>query len=143
MRRFAALLAGLLLIALPATAQPTKDWVTGLPREAIPVKAWPEGKKVAVAFVLYTEVWGYGHGPNLRPDMVGRTPDVVDEAFRQYGIEWGLPRVGRLFAELKVPISIALSAEFPEQRPDVWKQLRALVPSAPIVAHGLNNSTAQ
>lgn len=143
MRHIAALLAGLLLVALPATAQTTKDWITGLPREPIHVKAWPDGRKVAVAFVLYTEVWGYGHGPNFRPDMVGRTPDVVDEAFRQYGIEWGLTRVGRLFAELGVPLSIALNAEFPEQRPDIWKQLRALAPKAPLIAHGLNNSTAQ
>jgi hypothetical protein len=136
-------LAALIAAASPATAQTTKDWVTGLPREAIHVKAWPDGKKVAVIFVLYTEVWGYGHGPNFRPDMVGRSPDIVDEAFRQYGIEWGLARVGRLFSELRVPISLALSAEFPEQRPDVWKQLRALVPAAPVIAHGFNNSTAQ
>jgi peptidoglycan/xylan/chitin deacetylase (PgdA/CDA1 family) len=136
-------LAGLLASALPAAAQTTSDWITGLPREPIPVKAWPGGKKVAVAFVLYVEVWGHDHGPNFRPDMAGRTPDVVDESFRQYGIEWGIPRVARLFGELNVPFSIALSAEFPEQRPDVWKQLRALAPNAPIIAHGLNNSTAQ
>ena len=136
-------LAGLFAGTCPATAQQTQDPVTSLPREAIHVKAWPEGKKVAICFVLYVEVWGYGNGPNFRPDMAGRSPDVVDEAFRQYGIEWGIPRVGRLFRELKVPLTIALSAEFPEHRPDVWKQLRALAPTAPIVAHGLNNSTAQ
>jgi allantoinase len=143
MPRLVCLLAGLLLLVVPAAAQTVRDWATGLPREAIHVKAWPEGRKVAVVFVLYAEVWGQGHGPNFRSDMVGRTPDIVDEAFRQYGIEWGLPRVGRLFSELKVPLSIALSADFPEHRPDVWKQLRALVPTAPIIAHGFNNSTEQ
>jgi peptidoglycan/xylan/chitin deacetylase (PgdA/CDA1 family) len=138
--RFLVLLA-LLLAAMPVAAQTTKDWITGLPRDAVPVKAWPGGKKVAVAFVLYVEVWGKGHGPNFRPDMNGRDPDVVDEAFRQYAIEWGVTRVGRLFKEQGLPLSVALSSQFPEQRPDIWKQFTAIVPKAAIVAHGMNNST--
>ena len=73
--------------------------------------------------------------------MVARDPDVVDEAFRQYSIDWGVARVGRLFKEQGVPLSIALNALFPEQHPEIWKQFRALVPNAPIVAHGINNST--
>src|SRR5260370_27265081 len=91
-----AVLVGLLVSTGPAVAENTVDWITGLPREPIHVKAWPGGKKVAVCFVFYVEVWGFGHGPNLRPDMVARDPDVVDESFRQYAIEWGVPRVGRL-----------------------------------------------
>ncbi len=134
-------LVSLLGATMPAAAQAPKDWITGLSREPIHVKAWPGGKKVAVAFVLYTEFWGHDHGPNFRPDMNGRTPDLVDEAFRQYAIEWGLARVARLFAEMNAPISLALNAELPEQRPDIWKQLRASIPKAPIVAHGINNST--
>ncbi len=100
------------------------------------------GRKVAVCFVLYVEVWGFGHGPNFRSDMTGRDPDVVDEAFRQYAIDWGLDRVGRLFNEQQVPLSFALNAQFPEQHPDLWKALRALIPDGPVIAHGLNNSTA-
>src|SRR5262249_51028913 len=73
--------------------------------------------------------------------MNGRTPDVVDEAFRQYAINWGVPRVGRLFKEMGVGLSIALNAQFPEQHMEVWKELRASVPNAPVIAHGLNNST--
>lgn len=135
------MLFGFLAAAVPALGQTTKDWVTGLSREAIHVKSWPNGKKVAVCFVFYVEVWGHDHGPNFRPDMNGRTPDLVDEAFRQYAIDWGVPRVGRLFKEMGVPISIALNAQFPDQRPEVWKDLRSSVPQAPIIAHGLNNST--
>jgi peptidoglycan/xylan/chitin deacetylase (PgdA/CDA1 family) len=73
--------------------------------------------------------------------MKGRKPDIVDEAFRQYGIDWGLPRVARLFKELKVPLSLAVNAQFLEQRQSVWKILRDLLPQAPIIAHGMNNST--
>ena len=135
------MLIGLLVSTGPVLAQSTTDWITGLPREPIHVKAWPGGKKVAVCFVLYVEVWGFGHGPNCRSDMTARDPDVVDESFRQYAIEWGIPRVGRLFNEEAAPLSIALNALFPEQHPEVWKEFRAEVPEAPIIAHGINNST--
>ena len=118
------------------------DWLTGFPRETITVKEWPEGKKVAVCFVLYVEVWGFGHGPNFRPSMVSRNPDLVNEALRQYAINWGVPRVGRLFKEQGIPLSIALNAQFPQDHPRVWKEFRSLVPEAPIIAHGMNNSTS-
>ena len=134
-------LIGLIVSTLPALAQQNTDWITGLPREPIHVVQWPGGKKVAVCFVLYVEVWGHDHGPNFRPDMAGRTPDLVDEAFRQYAIIEGVPRVGRLFREMDAPLSIALNAQFPEQHPEVWREFRASVPKAPILAHGLNNST--
>ena len=142
MRAMTALLIlfGFVASSASALGQQT-DWITGLPREAVHVTQWPAGKKVAVCFVLYVEVWGHDHGPNFRPDMVGRTPDLVDEAFRQYAILEGVPRVGRLFKEMDVPLSIALNAQFPEQHPDIWKEFRASVPRAPVLAHGLNNST--
>lgn len=129
------------VFAGPVAAQSTPDWVTGLPREPVRVATWPGGKKVAVAFVLYVEVWGYGHGPNFRSDMVGRDPDVVDEAFRQYAIEWGLRRVGALFKEQGAPLSLALNAQFPSRYPKIWADLRALVPGATVLAHGINNTT--
>lgn len=139
--RILLVLVGLLISTGSAVSQSTKDWITGSPREPIHVASWPGGKKVAVCFVFYVEVWGFGHGPNFRSDMAGRNPDVVDEAFRQYAINFGVPRVGRLFNEQGLPLSIALNAQFPEQRPELWKEFRALVPKAPIVAHGINNST--
>ncbi|WP_246669290.1 MULTISPECIES: polysaccharide deacetylase [unclassified Bradyrhizobium] len=137
---FAFLLAASLALA-PATARSGTDWITGLPRQDIPVVSWPGDKMVAVTFVLYVEVWGRGHGPNFRPDMTGRTPDLVDEGFRQYAINFGLPRTARLFKEMDVPLSLALNAQFPQAQPETWQVLRALVPTAPIIAHGINNST--
>jgi len=134
-------LVWLLLAAGPAGSAATSDWITGLPRAPVHVESWPEGKKVAVCFVLYVETWGHGQGPNFRPDTVTRKPDVVNESFRQYAINSGIPRVGRLFDEEGMPLSIALNALFPEEQPAVWKQFRALMPNAPIVAHGMNNSS--
>jgi allantoinase len=131
----------LMLSANAAVAQGTSDWITGLPREVVHVKSWPGGKKVAICFVLYVEVWDFAQGPNFRPDTAARDPDVVNEAFRQYAIEWGIPRVGRLFHEQAVPLSIALNALFPGRYPAIWKAFRSLVPQAPIIAHGINNSS--
>jgi len=134
-------LAGLLTWTGPALGQNAGDWITGLPREPIHVQAWPGGKKVAVCFILYVEVWGRAEGPNFRPDTASRKPDVVNEAFRQYAINSGVPRVGAVFKDEGLPLNIALNALFPQQYPGVWKEFRALVPQAPIIAHGINNST--
>ena len=94
-------------------AQDGTDWVTKFPRDPVHVSAWPGGKKVAVSFALFVEVFGFGQGPVLRPDLVSRNPDLVNEAFRQYAITAGNLRVGRLFKELDVPLSIVLNAAFP------------------------------
>ena len=58
----------------------------------------------------------------------------MNEAFRQYAVDWGIARVGRLFKELEVPLTIVLNAEFPERHASVWKEFRASQPNAPIVA---------
>src|SRR5260221_9810855 len=127
----------------PTLAQEGADWVTAFPRAPIPVAVWPAGRKVAISFALFIEEFGFGQGPVYRPDMVARNPDLVNEAFRQYAIDWGIPRVGRLFKELEVPLTIVLSAEFPGKYASVWKEFRASQPNAPIVAHGMNNTSRQ
>ena len=139
---FIAGLALLFAVNLPAVtwAQDATDRVTGFPREPVHVVAWPGGRKVAVSFALFVEEFGFGQGPVFRPDLASRNPDLVNEAFRQYGIDWGIARVGRLFKELNVPLTIVLNAEFPGNYPSVWKEFRAAQPNAPIVAHGMNNS---
>ena len=88
MRAFLAM-AALVLALLPAAAQEATDPVTGFAREAVHVASWPDGKKVAVSFALFVEEFGFGRGPIFRPDLATRNPDLVNEAFRQYGIDWG------------------------------------------------------
>jgi len=146
--RICSLVAGaalLLAAQLPSvtSAQEATDPVTGFARSPVHVAAWPGGKKVAVSFALFVEEFGFGQGPVYRPDMVTRNPDLVNEAFRQYAIDWGIARVGRLFRELNVPLTIVLSAEFPGKYGSVWKEFRASQPNAPIVAHGMNNTSRQ
>ena len=137
------LVAGLVLLFFPfaVLAQDGTDSVTGFPRAPIHVAAWPAGKKVAVSFALFVEEFGFGQGPVFRPDLASRNPDLVNEAFRQYAIDWGIPRVGRLFKELGVPLSVVLNAEFPGTHASVWKEFRDAQPDAPIIAHGMNNTS--
>ncbi|MBX9688971.1 MAG: hypothetical protein K2X27_19845 [Candidatus Obscuribacterales bacterium] len=132
-----------LSLANPALAENSVDWMTACKRETIHIKQWPNGKKVAVCFVLYVEEWGIGKGPNFREDMLSRKPDFVNESFRQYAINSAAPRVARLFASEKLPLSIALSALFPSAHPEPWNEIRKTLPGAAIIAHGMNNSSDQ
>jgi len=124
----------------PAPAQDTVDWITKFPRTPVHVAAWPGGKKVAVSFALFVEEFGFGQGPVYRPDLSSRSPDLVNENFRQYSLSWGNLRVARLFKDLDVPLSIVLNAEYPRAHPSEWKDIRTVQPDAPIVAHGMNNT---
>jgi allantoinase len=133
--------AALAVLAAAAPAQDGTDWITKFPRAPVHVAAWPGGKKVAVSFALFVEEFGFGQGPVYRPDLASRSPDLVNENFRQYSLSWGNLRVARLFKDLDVPLSIVLNAEFPRAHPSEWKEFRAVQPSAPIVAHGMNNTS--
>lgn len=117
------------------------DAATGFERASIHTVHWADGKKVAVCFAFFVEEFGFGKGPILRPDLAARHPDLVNEAFREYAIDWGVPRVGRLFKELNVPLTIVLNAAFPGKHPSLWKDFRSMQPAAPIVAHGINNTS--
>jgi allantoinase len=144
-RAFITMLGGAIaaLLGQPSVslAQESADWVTAFPRTPVHVAAWPGGRRVAVSFALFVEEFGFGQGPVLRLDLATRSPDLVNEAFRQYAIDWGIARVGRLFKELDVPLSIVLNAEFPGKHASVWKEFRAIQPNAPIIAHGMNNTS--
>lgn len=135
-----ALWSAMFVFSASVLAQDSPDWLTKFPRREVHVSAWPGGKKVAVSFALFVEVFGFGQGPILRPDLASRNPDLVNESFRQYAISAGNPRLGRLFRELDVPLSVVLNAAFADAHPAVWKQFRDTQPKAPIIAHGMNNS---
>src|ERR1700687_3658318 len=124
----------LFVVHLPfaALAQYGTDRVTGFARDPVYTTTWPSGRKVAVSFALFVEEFGLGQGPIFRPDLAARNPDLVNEAFRQYGIDWGVARVARLFKELGVPLSVVLNAQFPGAYTSVWKEFRAVQPKAPI-----------
>src|SRR4029077_13083755 len=123
--------------AAVAAAQDGTDWVTKFPRAPGHVAARAGRKEGGRRVALFVGAFGFGQGPVYRPDLASRSPDLVNENFRQYSLSWGNLRVARLFKDLDVPLSIVLNAEFPRAHPSEWKEFRAVQPSAPIVAHGM------
>jgi allantoinase len=67
---FVAALLLLFSVLVPvevACAQDGTDQITKFPRDPVHVAAWPGGKKIAVRFALFVEMFGFGQGPMLRP----------------------------------------------------------------------------
>ena len=62
------------LLPFVTLAQDGADWVSGFPREPVPVAAWPADRKVAVSFALFVEEFGFGQGPVFRPDLASPQP---------------------------------------------------------------------
>src|SRR6516225_2081230 len=124
-RLIAATAAIALFLPAAVFAQDSVDPITKFLRTDIHVAAWPGGKKVAVSFALFVEEFGFGQGPVYRPDLARRTPDLVNENFRAYSQSWGNLRVGRLFKDLGVPLTVVLNAEFPRAHSSEWKDFRA------------------
>ena len=115
-RLIAATAAIALFLPAAVFAQDSVDPITKFSRTDIHVADWPGGKKkVAVSFALFVEEFGFGQGPVYRPDLASRTPDLVNENFRQYSLTWGNLRVARLFKDLDVPLTVVLNAEYPQR----------------------------
>src|SRR2546429_8789830 len=100
-------------------AQDGTDWVTKFPRDPVRVESWPAGKKVAVSFALFVEVFGFGQGPVFRSDLASRNPDLVNEAFRHYAVTAGNLRVGPRFVGFGGPPGIVFYARFSVSYPSV------------------------
>ena len=135
----------LTLLGLAALAQPAAsadDWMTALPREPIHVglsAGRQEGCGLLRALCRSVGLWA---GPEVAALIWPIAIRILStKSFRQYAIDWGINRVGRLFNEEQLPLSIALNAQFPGQHKEVWEALRLLVSNAPVIAHGMNNST--
>jgi hypothetical protein len=93
-------------------AQGETDSVTKFPRDPVHISAWPGGKKVAVSFALFVEVFAFGQGPVFRPDLMTRNPDLSNDI---------LP-LGRGLAEQKdyVRRTLDLIASTTGVRPTGW-----------------------
>src|SRR5262249_22295350 len=88
----------------PMFAQESADWVTAFPRTQFQYPDWLGGRKVAASYALFVEEFVFAQGRVLRPYLASRSLDLVNEAFRQYAMDWGITRVGGLFKELDVPL---------------------------------------
>ena len=102
---------------------------------------WPGGKRLAVFVALNLEQYAFGEGiaENLVADMP--PPDVLNNAWRDYGNRVGAWRLLDLFRSLEFPVSVLINTELYRSCPQLVQAFRDS--GAELAAHGRTNSEHQ
>ncbi|WP_439548150.1 polysaccharide deacetylase family protein [Falsiroseomonas sp.] len=102
---------------------------------------WPGGKGLALYVALNVEHYAFGEG--LVEDLVpgGTQPDVLNNAWREYGTRVGAWRLLRQFEAHGIPLTVLLNSAVYDQAPDFPAACRAL--GHEIACHGRSNSESQ
>ena len=109
------------------------------PITARPAYDWPGRKRLAIYIALNLEWFSFGEGLGAELAPRGPQPDVLNYAWRDYGNRVGVFRLAKLFAELKLPVSLLVNSAMAEHAPEAM----AAFPDAEIVGHGRSNSERQ
>jgi hypothetical protein len=86
--------------------------------------AWPGDKTLAVWVAPNVEVWNYDSpaGQAVSPNVGKIVPDVVNYAWREYGMRVGLWRIADLLEGAGIKATIALNSLVCEHYPRPWKK---------------------
>src|SRR5262244_1515284 len=124
-----------LLSALPSRAQERRSTAIRRPEryddsfifERKPF-AWPGNKTLAVWIVPNVEVWRYDSpsGQAITPNDRGIVPDVVNYAWREYGMRVGLWRVADVLDAAGVQATVALNSAVCEVHPRAVEEMQKL-----------------
>src|SRR5438093_8215327 len=107
-----------------------RDWsVTGVQTCALPIFrrpdryddtfiferkpfTWPGGKTLALWVIPNVEVWQFDSpaGAAISPNPSNRVPDVINYAWRDYGMRVGLWRIADVLGEAGIRATVALNA---------------------------------
>jgi peptidoglycan/xylan/chitin deacetylase (PgdA/CDA1 family) len=101
---------------------------------------WPDGKTLAVWIAPNVEVWHYDSpaGGGVSPNPSNRVPDVINYAWREYGIRVGLWRLADVLDAAGVKASVALNSQYCETFP---KNIAEMVRRGwEFMGHGTTNS---
>src|SRR5207249_2077729 len=73
---------------------------------------WPGGKTLAVWIIPNVEVWQFDSpaGAAISPNVGNRVPDVINYAWRDYGMRVGLWRIADVLGEAGIRATVALNA---------------------------------
>src|SRR5437762_4779445 len=76
--------------------------------------AWPGNKTLAVWIAPNVEVWHYDSpaGTGVSPNPTNRVPDVINYAWREYGMRVGLWRLADVLDGACVKATVALNSQF-------------------------------
>jgi peptidoglycan/xylan/chitin deacetylase (PgdA/CDA1 family) len=101
---------------------------------------WPGGKTLAVWIVPNVEVWRYDSpsGQAISPNDRGIVPDVVNYAWREYGMRVGLWRFADVLDAAGVKATVALNAAVVEHHPKAVDEMKKR--GWELMGHGITNS---
>jgi len=102
--------------------------------------AWPGNKTLAVWIAPNVEVWHYDlpGGQAISPNTANRVPDVVNYAWREYGIRVGLWRIADVLDAAGVKATVALNSQVCESFPRAVEQMNRR--GWEFMGHGTTNS---
>src|SRR5712671_8039804 len=120
------ILAGAAALTLPGAAisrtaepRPTKDI-------QMPDAVWPHGARLAVSFSLMFEAGGQpisGAG-GVIPDPIRQgLPDLPTNAFFEYGVYEGIPRILDLFDKHQIKLSSFMIGHAVDKAPDLAREI--------------------
>ena len=101
---------------------------------------WPGNKTLAVWIAPNVEVWHYDSpgGTGVSPNVTNRVPDVINYAWREYGMRVGLWRVADVLDAAGIKASVALNSAICETFPKAMEQMKKR--GWEFMGHGTTNS---
>lgn len=101
---------------------------------------WPGNKTLAVWIAPNVEVWHYDSpaGTGVSPNVRNIVPDVINYAWREYGMRVGLWRIADTLDAAGVKASVALNSAVAEAYPKALEQMKKR--GWEFMGHGITNS---
>jgi allantoinase len=102
--------------------------------------SWPDGKTLAVWIAPNVEVWHFDSavGAGISPNPTNRVPDVVNYAWREYGMRVGLWRLADVLDGAGVKATVALNSQVCVEHPKVVDEMKKR--GWEFMGHGTTNS---
>jgi peptidoglycan/xylan/chitin deacetylase (PgdA/CDA1 family) len=101
---------------------------------------WPGNKTLAVWIAPNVEVWHYDSpaGTGVSPNVRNIVPDVINYAWREYGMRVGLWRIADTLDAAGVKATVALNSAVAEANPKALEEMKRR--GWEFMGHGITNS---
>jgi len=101
---------------------------------------WPGGKTLALWIIPNVEVWQFDSpaGAAISPNTNNRVPDVINYAWRDYGIRVGLWRIADVLDDAGIRATVALNAQVCDVFPKAVDEMKRR--GWEFMGHGMTNS---
>ena len=101
---------------------------------------WPGGATLAIWIAPNVEVWRYDSpvGQTVSPNERGTVPDVINYAWREYGMRVGLWRLADVLDGAGVKATVALNSAVAEAHPKAVEEMQRR--GWEFMGHGITNS---